>query len=88
MIEMHKSKWNVFGNDSIVGELAFPPVHNNVLITPQSACRKQKTSAGTELPSNVLRHGATSRALERCKELEHHIHDIMYWNIAMNHSIS
>ena len=87
MIEMHKSKWNVFGNDSIVGELASPPVHNNVLITPQSACRIQETPAGAELPSNVLRRGAKFGALGRCKKVKHPIQDIMYRNIAMNHSI-
>ncbi|KAJ6792856.1 hypothetical protein M6B38_340375 [Iris pallida] len=71
----------------IMGELASPPVHNNVLITPQSTCRMQVSSAGAELPSNVLRRGAISGALERYKELKHPIQDIMYRNIAMNHSI-
>ncbi|KAJ6840552.1 hypothetical protein M6B38_310180 [Iris pallida] len=44
----------------IMGELASPPVHNNVLITPQSTCRMQETPAGAELQSNVLRRGAIS----------------------------
>ncbi|KAJ6833291.1 hypothetical protein M6B38_341315 [Iris pallida] len=71
MIEMHTSKWNVFGNDSDYGRASLPPVHNNVLITPQSTCRMQVSSAGAELPSNVLRRGAISGALERYKELKH-----------------
>ncbi|KAJ6818996.1 uncharacterized protein M6B38_404865 [Iris pallida] len=53
----------------------------------QSACRMQETPAGAELPSNALRRGAISGALERCKKLKHPIQDIMYRNIAMNHSM-
>ncbi|KAJ6851725.1 hypothetical protein M6B38_258475 [Iris pallida] len=47
----------------------------------------QETPAGAKLPSNVLRRGANSGALERCKKLKHPIQDIMYQNIAMNHYI-
>ncbi|KAJ6818413.1 hypothetical protein M6B38_405770 [Iris pallida] len=43
----------------IMGELASPPVHNNVLITPQSTCRMLEMPAGAELQSNVLRSWST-----------------------------